>query len=299
MDENLKGINKKKCLSQLEMPVPLLRLCFQMMRKYEVAKVVFAPFRLEKTDSAVKTDNANDSDDTLGAFSFDDPMDTHSLLGLLAGYPSRTSSPVVEIDETTPASSDAVIVHHPVGLKELFRQVELHMLCSRGFVINPLLDEILFHMNNPEMCLFNTFCLRSLTELKAIDEVVASLCDTRISVIQGTFPALTDLPADPKPSIDDSVNSCLDSSIPKTDDESDNSLVEVYYRLPTALNETAKDICYLDQNNKFMNLRFDMDSITRAQVSDLKVDINFNVKKRKLDERVNRPWKRRCTANEN
>ena len=136
MDENIKGINKKKRLSQLETPVPLLRLCFQMMRKYEVAKVVLAPFRLEKTDSAVNTDNANDSDDTLGAFSFD-PMDTHSLLGLLAGYPSRTSSPVVEIDETTPASSDAVIVHHPVGLKELFHQVELHMLCSRGFIINP------------------------------------------------------------------------------------------------------------------------------------------------------------------
>ena len=226
-------------------------------------------------------------------------MDTQSLLGLLTGYPSRTSSPVVEIDETTPASSNTVIVHHPVGLKELFRQVELHMLCSRGFVTNPLLDEILFHMNNPEMSLFNTFCLRSLTELKAIDEVVASLCDTRISVIQGTLPTLTALPADPKPSIDDSVNSCLDSSIPKTDDECDDSLVEVYYRLPTALNETAKDICYLDQNNKFMNLRFDMDSITHAQVSDLKVDINFNVKKRKLDERVNRPWKRRCTANEN
>ena len=173
------------------------------------------------------------------------------------------------------------------------------MLCSRGFIINPLLDEILFHMNNPEMCLFNTFCLRSLTELKAIDEVVASLCDSRISVIQGTFPTLTALPADPKPSIDNSVNSCLDSSIPKTDDESDNSLVEVYYCLPTALNETAKDICYLDQNNKFMNLQFDMDLITHAQVSDLKVDINFNVKKRKLDERVNRPWKHRCTANEN
>ena len=235
MDENIKGINKKKHLSQLETPVPLLRLCFQ---KYEVVKVVLAPFRLEKTDCAVNTDNANDSDDTFGAFSFDDPMDTYSLLGLLARYPSRTSSPVVEIDETIPASSNAVIVHHPVGLIELFCQVELHMLCSRGFVINPLLDEILFHMNNPEMCLFNTFCLRSLTELKAIDEVVASLCDTcsRISVIQGTFPTLTALPADPKPSIDDSVNSCLDSSIPKTDDESDNSLVEVYYRLPTALN---------------------------------------------------------------
>ena len=197
MDENLKGINKKKHLSQLETPVPLLQLCFQMMRKYEVVKVVLAPFRLEKTDSAVNTNNTNDSDDTLGAFSFDDPMDTHSLLGLLVRYPSRTSSPVVEIDETTPASSNAVIVYHPVGLKELFRQVELHMLCSRGFVINALLDKILFYMNNPEMCLFNTFCLRSLTELKAIDEVVASYCDSQISVMQGTFPALTALPADP------------------------------------------------------------------------------------------------------
>ena len=130
---------------------------------------------------------------------------------------------------------------------------------------------------------------------------VASLCDTRISVIQGTLPTLTALPADPKPSIDDSVNSCLDSNIPKTDDECDDSLVEVYYCLPTALNETVKDICYLDENNKFMNLQFDMDSITRAKVSDLKVDINFNVKKRKLDERVtcSRPWKCRCTANEN
>ena len=211
MDENLKGINKKKRLKQLETPVPLLRLCFQTMRKYEVAMVVLAPFRLEKSDSAVNTNNANDADDTLGAFSFDDRMDTQSFLGLLTGYPSRTSSPVVEIDETTPASSNAVIVHHPVCLKELFRQVEMHMLCSRGFITNPLLDEILFHMNNPEMSLFNTFfCLRSLTELKAIDEMVASLCDTRISVIQGTLPALTALPADPKPSIDDSVNSCLD-----------------------------------------------------------------------------------------
>ena len=265
-----------------------------------MAKVLLAPFRLEKTDSAVNTDNANDADDTLSAFSFDDPMDTQSLLGLLTRYPSRTSSPVVEINEITPALSNAVTVHHPVGLKELFRQVELHMLRSRGFIINPLLDEILFHMNNPEMCLFNIFCLRCLTEVKAIDEVIASLCDTRISVIQGTLPALTALPADPKPSIDNSVNSCLDCSIPKMDDESDDSLVEVYYCLPTTLNETpAKDICYLDQNNKFMNLRFDMDWITCAQVSNVKVDINFNVKKRKLDECVNRPWKCRCTANEN
>ena len=299
MDENLKGINKKKCLSQLETPVPLLRLCFQTMQKYEVAKVVLAPFRLEKSDSAVNTNNANDADDTISAFSFDNPMDTQSLLGLLTGYPSRTSSPVVDIDETTPASSNAVIVHHPVGLKELFRQVELHMLCSRWFIINPLLDEILFYMNNQEMCLFTTFCLKSWAELKAIDEVVASLCDTRISVIQGTLPTLTALPDDPKPSTDNFVNSCLDSSIPKTDDDSDDSLVELYYCLPTTLNETSKDICYLDQNDKFMNLRFDMDSITCAKVSDVKVDNNFNIKKRKLYERVNRPWKRRCTANEN
>ena len=79
--------------------------------------------------------------------------------------------------------------------------------------------------------------------------------------------------------------SYVDSSIPKTDDKSDDSLVEVYYHLPTTLNDTAaKEICYLDQSNKFMNLRFDMDSITRSQVSNVKVDINFNIKKCKLDE---------------
>ena len=131
MEENLKGLNKKKRLSQVEMPVPLLQLCFQTMRKYEVPKVLLAPFRVKKTDTAVNTDKANYADDTLSAFSFDDPMDTQSLLGLLNGYPSRTSTPVLEIEETTPDSWNAgntVSVYHPVGLKEVFRQFEMHML---------------------------------------------------------------------------------------------------------------------------------------------------------------------------
>ena len=56
MEENLKGTNKKKCLSQVETPSPLLKLCFQTMRKYDVAKVLLVPFRLKKTNSAVNTE---------------------------------------------------------------------------------------------------------------------------------------------------------------------------------------------------------------------------------------------------
>ena len=88
MEENLKGTNKKKCLSQVETPSPLLKLCFQTMLKYDVAKVLLVPFRLKKTDSAVNTQIA---DDTISVFSFDDPIDTTGLLGLLDGYPSQTS----------------------------------------------------------------------------------------------------------------------------------------------------------------------------------------------------------------
>ena len=167
-------------------------------------------------------------------------------------------------------------MYHHVGLQELFHQVEMHMLLSRGFIINPLLDEILFNMNNPGMCPLNTFHLRSLPEVKAIAEVIASLCATHITV-HGSLPSLTTC-TNPKPSSKESVtcNSSLDGSVLKTDDESDDSLVEVYYHLPTALNDTpAKDMCYLEQNTKFMNLRFDIDSITHAQVSDVKVDINL------------------------
>ena len=242
----------------------------------------------------------NADDDTLSAFLFEDPMDTHDLLGLLNGYPSWTSSLVIEIIEIgatgdPPLLPNTVSVYHHVGLQELFCQVELHILCSGGFIINPLLDEILFHMKNQGMCSLNMFCLRSLPELNAVAEVIASLCDTCITV--HSLPALT---TSPKASINESGDSSLESSVLKMDDESDDSLVEVYYRLPTTLNDTpAKDICYLDQNNKFMNLRFDIDLITHAQVSDVKVDINFNVKKCKLDEHVYRPWKHRCTANEN
>ena len=290
MEENLKGLNKKKCLSQVATPLPLQQLCFQAMQEYDVAKVLLAPFRLEKMDSAVNTENADD--DTLSAFSFEDPINTHDLLGLLNGFPSRTSSPVVEIGATgdPPASSKVVSVYHHVGLQELFHQVELHLLRSGGILINPLLDEILFDMKNPGKSLFNTFCLRTLPEVEAIAEVIAFLC----------LPSLNTC-TNPKRSNSESVtrNSSLESCVIETDKESDDSLVEVYYRLPTVLNDTpAKDICYLDQNNKYMSLRFDIDSITRAQVSDVKVDINFNVKKRKLDERVYRPWKHRCMANE-
>ena len=180
---------------------------------------------------------------------------------------------------------------HHVGLQEVFCQVELHLLHSGGILINPLLDEILFDMKNPGKSLFNMFCLRTLPEVEAIAEVIAFLCLPSINTC-----------TNPKQSNSESVtrNSSLESCINETDEESDDSLVEVYYHLPTTLNDTpAKDICYLDQNNKYMSLRFDIDLITRAQVSDVKVDINFNVKKRKLDECVYRPWKRRCMANEN
>ena len=290
MEENLKGLNKKKCLSQVATPLPLQQLCFRAMQEYDVAKVLLAPFRLEKTDSAVNTENADD--DTLSAFSFEDPIDTHDLLGLLNGFPSRTSSPVIKIGATgdPPASSKVVSVYHHVGLQQLFRQVGLHLLRSGGILINPLLDEILFDMKNPGKSLFNTFCLRTLPEVEAIAEVIAFLC----------LPSLN-TSTNPKQSNSESVtrNSSLESCVIETDEECDDSLVEVYYHLPTALNDTpAKDICYLDQNNKYMNLRFDIDSITHAQGSNVKVDINFNVKKRKLDERVYRLWKRRCTANE-
>ena len=250
---------KKKRLSQVETPSPLLKLCFQTMWKYDVAKVLLVPFRLKKTDSTVNTEIA---DDTISVFSFDDPIDTTGLLGLLDGYPSQTSSPVIQMVATGGTGdpqelSNAVSVYHHVGLQELFHQVEMHMLLSRGFIINPLLDEILFNMNNPGMCLLNTFHLRSLPEVKAITEVIASLCATCITV-HGSLPSLTTC-TNPKPSSKESVtcNSSLDStcSVLKTDDESDDSLVEVYYHLPTALNDTpAKDICYLEQNTKFMNL---------------------------------------------
>ena len=138
-----------------------------------MTKVLLAPFRLEKMDSAVNTENADD--DTLSAFSFEDPINTHDLHGLLNGFPSRTSSPVVEIGATgdPPASSKVVSVYHHVGLQELFHQVELHLLRSGGILINPLLDEILFDMKNPEKSLFNTFCLRTLPEVEAIAEVIA------------------------------------------------------------------------------------------------------------------------------
>ena len=80
MEENLKGLNKKKRFSQVATPLPLQQLCFWAMQEYDVAKVLLVPFRLEKMDSAVNTKNADD--DTLSAFSFEDPIDTYDLLGL-------------------------------------------------------------------------------------------------------------------------------------------------------------------------------------------------------------------------
>ena len=133
-------------------------------------------------------------------------------------------------------------MYHHVGLQELFHQVELHLLRSGGILINPLLDKILFDMKNLGKSLFNTFCLRTLPEVEAIAEVIAFLC----------LPSLN-TSTNPKRSNSESVtcNSSLESCVIKTDEECDDSLVEVYYCLPTTLNDTpAKDICYLDQKQQ-------------------------------------------------
>ena len=113
-------------------------------------------------------------------------------------------------------------------------------------MINPLLDEIIFEMNNPQMSTVNKFSLRSLPntlEVKAMADIIASVCDI---IVHGSLPSLT---SPPTPPINELSNCSLESDVLKTEGESDDSLVEVYYRLPTALNQApAKDICSLDQD---------------------------------------------------
>ena len=110
---------------------------------------MLAPFRKPKTDCGVNIDGANSNNETLGALFLDDAVDVN---GLLNGNTSCRLTHVAEIsvtgDDLTTACN-AVSVYHPPGLSQLFRQIELDILRSKGFIINPIFDEITFEMNNP------------------------------------------------------------------------------------------------------------------------------------------------------
>ena len=145
MDENLKKRNKRKHPSDFLTLPPLLKMCFDMMRKYNVPSIVLAPFRKTKKDSQTNTDVDID-DDTLNMLSFDNPVDIDGLLGLMNAL--RPASPCPDSPQPTPINADivaavsvpgnnllptpdnAVIVYQLVGLSAIFKRLEHKVLTS-------------------------------------------------------------------------------------------------------------------------------------------------------------------------
>ena len=143
------------------------------------------------------------------------------------------------------------------------------------------MEEIIFELNNPPVSTVEKCCLRHFPdpfEVQQVEDIIACLQDIVVPV---PLPMLT---PPTTPPINKSSACGLDIGTVDTEMGSDafedDSLVEVYYRVPTTLNPpSGKEISSLDRDDKFMNLHFDIDTITHSQLNAVKVDINFNVKK--------------------